>query len=66
MIYQISSGQGPAECELGAAKFLEYLHKNYEIAVLDVSVREIIQALNEQKSAKEIVLREYNFFPSER
>jgi len=37
MIYQISSGQGPAECELGAAKFLEYLQKNYEIAVLDVS-----------------------------
>ena len=27
MIYQISSGQGPAECELGVAKFLEYLQK---------------------------------------
>lgn len=25
MIYQISSGQGPAECELGVAKFLAYL-----------------------------------------
>lgn len=24
MIYQISSGQGPAECELGVAKFLNY------------------------------------------
>ena len=37
MIYQISSGQGPAECELGVAKFLEYLQKNYDIAVLDFS-----------------------------
>lgn len=25
MIYQISSGQGPAECELGVAKLLDYL-----------------------------------------
>ncbi len=24
MIYQISSGQEPAECELGVAKFLNY------------------------------------------
>ena len=38
MIYQISSGQGPAECELGVAKFLEYLQKNYDITVLDYSV----------------------------
>lgn len=37
MVYQISSGQGPAECELGVAKFLEYLQKNYKIAVLDFS-----------------------------
>ena len=37
MIYQISSGQGPAECELGVAKFLEYLQKNYDITVLDFS-----------------------------
>lgn len=37
MIYQISSGQGPAECELGVAKFLNYLQKNYEITVLDYS-----------------------------
>lgn len=37
MIYQISSGQGPAECELGAAKFLEYLQKNYDVTVLDFS-----------------------------
>ena len=29
MIYQISSGQGPAECELAAAKFLAYLQANY-------------------------------------
>lgn len=37
MIYQISSGQGPAECELAAAKFLAYLQANYEISVLDTS-----------------------------
>lgn len=37
MIYQISSGQGPVECELGVAKFLEYLAKNYKISVLDYS-----------------------------
>lgn len=37
MIYQISSGQGPAECELGVAKLLEYLQKNYKITVLDFS-----------------------------
>ena len=37
MIYQISSGQGPAECELGVARFLEYLQKNYEVTVLDFS-----------------------------
>ena len=37
MMYQISSGQGPAECELGVAKFLEYLTKNYHITVLETS-----------------------------
>lgn len=37
MIYQISSGQGPAECELGVAKLLEYLQKNYQVEVLDYS-----------------------------
>ena len=37
MIYQISSGQGPSECELGAGRFLEYLRKNYTITVLDFS-----------------------------
>ena len=37
MIYQISSGQGPAECELGVARFLEYLKKNYNITILDYS-----------------------------
>ena len=37
MIYQISSGQGPVECELGVAKFLEYLRKNYEVTVLEFS-----------------------------
>lgn len=38
MIYQISSGQGPAECELGVARFLAYLEKHYKITVLDYSV----------------------------
>lgn len=37
MVYQISSGQGPAECELGVARFLVYLQKNYDITVLDYS-----------------------------
>ena len=37
MIYQISSGQGPAECELGVAKFLVYLKKYYKISVLETS-----------------------------
>ena len=37
MVYQISSGQGPAECELGAAKFLEYLTRHYQITVLETS-----------------------------
>lgn len=37
MIYQISSGQGPAECELGVAKFLAYLDKEYDIEVLETS-----------------------------
>lgn len=37
MIYQISSGQGLAECELGVAKLLQYLQKNYQVEVLDYS-----------------------------
>ena len=37
MIYQISSGQGPAECELGVAKFLTYLKKHYAVSVLETS-----------------------------
>ena len=37
MIYQISSGQGPAECELGVAKMLAYLENEYEITVLDAA-----------------------------
>ena len=37
MIYQISSVQGPAECELGVGRFLEYLKRNYNITVLDFS-----------------------------
>ncbi len=37
MLYQISSGQGPAECELGVAKFLEYLKRNFQVTVTDAS-----------------------------
>ncbi len=37
MIYQLSSGQGPAECELGVSKLLQYLQKRYDITVLDYS-----------------------------
>lgn len=37
MIYQISSGQGPTECELGVAKLLVYLQANYDISVIDSS-----------------------------
>ena len=37
MIYQISSGQGPAECELGVALLLHYLQAHYTISVLDTS-----------------------------
>jgi peptide chain release factor len=37
MIYQISSGQGPAECELGVARLLAYLQNNYDISVLETS-----------------------------
>lgn len=37
MIYQISSGQGPAECELGVAKLLDYLKTHYDVSLLDTS-----------------------------
>ena len=37
MIYQISSGQGPAECELAAAKLLDFIMTNYDVTVLDTS-----------------------------
>lgn len=37
MIYQISSGQGPAECELGVAKMLDYLARNYAIDLISTS-----------------------------
>ena len=37
MIYQISSGQGPAECELGVAKLLSFLQSNYDVSVVSSS-----------------------------
>ena len=37
MMYQISSGQGPAECELGVAKLLGYLASHYDITVINKS-----------------------------
>ena len=37
MVYQISAGQGPAECELAVRKFLGYLKRHYGVTVLDTS-----------------------------
>lgn len=37
MNYQISSGQGPAECELAVAKLLAYLQAHYDLQVLKTS-----------------------------
>lgn len=34
MYYQISSGNGPAECELAVAKFLAWLKENYPVELL--------------------------------
>ena len=37
MIYEISSGNSPAECELAVAKFAEYLVKNYGAEIVKSS-----------------------------
>jgi len=37
VIYQISSGQGPAECELGVSKLWDYLQSHYDVTLLDTS-----------------------------
>ena len=37
MRYQISSGQGPAECELGVAKLANYLCRQYGAQILSTS-----------------------------
>ena len=37
MMYEISSGNGPAECELAATKFSEYLVKNHGAKIIDSS-----------------------------
>ena len=37
MIYQISSAQGTAECELGVAKLWGYLQSHYDVTLLDSS-----------------------------
>lgn len=37
MKYQISSGQGPAECELGVAKLADYFCRSYGAQVLSAS-----------------------------
>lgn len=37
MIYQISSGQGPPECERAVSLFLQYLQGSYDISVVDTS-----------------------------
>lgn len=37
MIYEISSGNGPAECELAVTKLMQYLVKNYDAEVISRS-----------------------------
>lgn len=37
MMYEISSGNGPAECELAVTKFSEYLVKNHGAKIIDSS-----------------------------
>ena len=37
MIYEISSGNSPAECELAVAKFAEYLVRNYSAEIVKSS-----------------------------
>ncbi len=37
MIYEISSGNGPAECELAVTKFAEYLKKEYNATIVETS-----------------------------
>ena len=37
-IIQVSSGQGPRECELAVKLFIEYLSKNYNITILRESL----------------------------
>ena len=59
MIYQISSGQGPAECELGVAKFLAYLQKNYDISVIDSSVGHHKDTYRSVRIFSDIDLSEY-------
>lgn len=34
MIYQITSGRGPAECELAVAKFFQFIESHYEVDCL--------------------------------
>ena len=51
MIYQISSGQGPAECELGVGRFLEYLRKKYNVTV-NGTLYEVVNACACKKNAE--------------
>lgn len=37
MVYEISSGNGPAECELAVTKFSQYLQKNYDVQIISTS-----------------------------
>lgn len=37
MMYEISSGNGPSECELAVTKFSEYLVKNYDAKIIGSS-----------------------------
>lgn len=59
MIYQISSGQGPIECELGVAKFLEYLTKHYRITVLESFPRDHREGFRSVRLSSEDDLSSY-------
>ena len=54
MIYQISAGQGPAECELGVAKLLAYLQSNFDVSVLESIVKFMFDNIGNITTPKKI------------
>lgn len=59
MIYQISSGQGPAECELGVSKLLQYLQSHYDISLLDDSPGYYPDTYRSVRFSTEVDLHDY-------